>query len=143
MANKAQLLVYARRGLIAGLIMMLVFANRSGANAGGMASPNSGNARMAGCAAIDRLNDTGKTPTTPDGVLAMGVCMGMLNASLAFLADPDGSCVSKEITVGQLAAVVNKFMRDHPEVRHEDFIDIVRGVAKITWPCAKTNGQSF
>jgi len=44
-------------------------------------------------------------------------------------------CIPSNVTIGQFAAVVNKFLREHPESRNEDFNGIMTVAAAEAWPC--------
>ena len=107
--------------------------------------PNTGNSRMAGCAALERATTTGKFPTSPEAILQMGICTGQLNSALFYMHvimedhvhdEPKFFlCIPSNVTIGQFAAVVNKFLREHPESRNEDFNGIMTVAAAEAWPC--------
>ncbi|MBX9683390.1 MAG: hypothetical protein K2X41_06335 [Hyphomicrobium sp.] len=46
---------------------------------------------------------------------------------------PDGG------TIGQVAAVVVKYLRDHPADLHRPFVSLVLEALSHAWPCAKTS----
>ena len=106
-------------GLLAAAFMILPAAETY--------DPNTG---MASCAALERATTTGKFPTSPEAILQMGICTGQLNSALFYMHvimedhvhdEPKFfRCIPSNVTVGQFAAVVNKFLREHPESRNED-----------------------
>jgi hypothetical protein len=105
------------------------------------ADSNTGNGRMAGCAAVERAATTGKLPSSSQGYFEMGICMGQANTALAFLS-LDNPCMPENVLVGQFIAVINKYLREHPEKRNVDFNEIMIGVALLMWPCEK-KGEPF
>jgi hypothetical protein len=68
------------------------------------------------------------------------ICTGQLNTALYFLKQ---SCLPDNVTVGQFAAVVNKFLRANPQARNEDINEIMVVAAAEAWPRAKQKGDTF
>ena len=71
-----------------------------------------------------------KIPTSPVLILTTGLCIGHVNTALFFLstdnpAADDPFCVPLNVTVLQFLGVLNKYMREHPEIRNEPFNVII------------------
>jgi hypothetical protein len=96
---------------------------------------------VAGCAAAERMIETKKTPVSSDALFHAGMCLGHANTArfflpwLSSLSQKSATCIPDGVSVGEYIAVINKFMRNHPEVRHRDFNDTMGMAAAEAWPC--------
>ena len=97
---------------------------------------------IAGCAAAERMIETKKSPRSSDALFHAGMCLGHANTAwfflplLASVSQKSATCIPEGVSVGQYIAVINKFMREHPEERHRDFNDTMGMAAADAWPCS-------
>jgi len=62
-----------------------------------------------------------------------GMCLGFTMG--IWFGTTEKTCVPEGVTSGQLAAVVTKYMNDHPELLHEQARDIVFTALFEAFPC--------
>lgn len=108
------------------------------------AADNSGNYRLEGCMAMETLVTKNlQLPKNPMLAYRMGICTGQTNTALFILSEI--ACVPKTVTVGQFITMMNKFLKEHPEKRNEDFNNIMAYVAMEKWPCKQSpaKGEQF
>ena len=48
-------------------------------------------------------------------------------------------CIPQGVTNGQIAFVVSKYLRNHPEDLQKNTVDLVFGAMESAWPCKKSN----
>jgi hypothetical protein len=92
------------------------------------AEAQTGNEMYQGC----RLLSRHELPKTITDALNAGFCAGLITAindSHSLVCPPEGTNAT------QSAAVLMRFMDEHPEIRHEDLYVIVALALQDAWPC--------
>jgi hypothetical protein len=96
------------------------------------------------CAYALRVVSLGKYPTTKiKEMFEIGLCMGQLDSGIAFISSlpldkGDQTCyinIPDGIIVLTFAAVVDRYLRAHPEDMDEDFNLVMVKAAESTWSC--------
>jgi hypothetical protein len=92
------------------------------------AEAQTGNEMYQGC----RLLSQHELPKTITDALNTGFCAGLITAindSHSLVCPPEGTNAT------QSAAVLMRFMDEHPEIRHEDVYVITVMALRNAWPC--------
>ena len=80
---------------------------------------------------------------TDEGYYTQGVCMGIImgtsNTLDHWVAANEASpyCRPDGVTWGQIQEVVVRYLKRHPETRHESYPLLIAKAQRATWPCAK------
>jgi len=80
---------------------------------------------------ISKLNST-ELETAADHLEAM-----QFVGNILFAWDGKSHCKPSGVTVGQAAAVTQKFLNDNPALWHNDAAALVGAALGLAWPCAK------
>lgn len=74
--------------------------------------------------------------SSPRGSYDEAVCFGY-SVGVAESLNGDDFCIPKGAKAGQAQDVVTKYLRDHPETRHQPAIDLVVKALKAAFPCQR------
>ncbi len=98
---------------------------------------NDGNAMLRRCSIAVRLGSTGVSD--PADLIHAGYCEGSAGAIYAYLSwiAPSAKLCTPEGPVShiQLAAIVEKYLREHPESLHEHGFVLVERSLREAWTC--------
>jgi hypothetical protein len=115
------------------LICAAIVLSGSAATAQKVGFENSANALFQGCKAAAQ-----NEKVDPQTATVASYCNGVIYALASvsdLLSNPmQRSCVPA-ISTGQMMRVVVKFIDDHPERLHENFVQLALEVFHRTWPC--------
>jgi hypothetical protein len=71
--------------------------------------------------------------------LLQGQCIGMIEALAAFANnqpfESSRSCPPEDATIGQLTRVIVRWIDEHPQRWHEDFLALALFALHEAWPC--------
>jgi Rap1a immunity proteins len=74
----------------------------------------------------------------PVETVESGFCMGVVDAWVVgrrFLKSEHTFCLPEKVSRDQAQRVVIKFLKDHPDMLNEPFVDLALFALVTTWPC--------
>jgi len=88
-----------------------------------------GNGLLEALQSAEHMTDTQADP------LKLGVAFGRVTAVADIMEIRQTMCSPAGSTRGQLTAIVQKYLENHPETRHENDILLIMRALQEAWPC--------
>lgn len=107
---------------------------------GEAAAKTTGNELLNYCQTMIRVMDNGTTTQSLEEAFNAGQCLGFVsgvrNASeLSLVPEPIRSCTPQSATMGQLARVITKYLKDNPSELNLDQTFLAMLALKGAYPC--------
>lgn len=104
------------------------------------ASSNTGNELLNNCQTMLRIMDSGTATQSLEEAFNAGQCLGFVSgvrntSDLTRAPEPLRSCVPKTATMGQLARVITKYLKDNPSELNLEQTLIAMLALKSAYPC--------